>query len=198
MKNTFFTKDIYDNDIRLLNSASMRKLLIYVLILSGDIVFGQNSCDDKVLAGMEKQFNKADKRGKSDSYEYAQMAFDIAECYRHRNDTVASKWYRTNLRVTKSAVKGCDRNIPAARGFLHRMGLSYFYLEQYQDAEKHFNKSIAAGGGPESWYFLGKTLMHLNNWQEAKIEFVNCKRKSYVPEDLETLIKTCDDKITGK
>lgn len=176
----------------------MRTLFLYILIIAADFVLGQNSCDDNSLIDLQKQFNKADKKGITDEYKFASIAFDIAECYRQHNDTTALKWYRDNLRVSKSAIKGCDRS-EDARNIIFRMGLSSLYLAKYKDAENYFQKAIAANyDDATSYYYLGLTLMRLNMWHEALAEFINFSLKSEDQKDVETLKQTCSDKINGK
>jgi len=160
---------------------------------------GQLSCDTKGLADNEKKYLKADKKNKADTYEFTDLAFSIAECYRQKNDTVSLSWFRRTVISGKSSIKGCDRyhNIEVNR-MMGQVGISEYYLGHYKEAIRFLEKTIANGKNPDHNYFLGLCYMKLENYDIALIELNNFKNNSTDLKDVDALIKTCEDKKDNK
>lgn len=175
------------------------RLIIFFAFIKAGICFGQNFCDSKTLADNEKKFLKADKKNKADTYEFADLAFNIAGCYRQKNDSVSQTWFRRTTISGKSAFKGCDRyhNTEVNR-MIGQVGISEYYLGHYKEAIRFLEKTIASGKNPDHNYFLGLCYMQLENYDIALIELNNFKKASTDLKDVDDLIKTCEDKKGNK
>jgi tetratricopeptide (TPR) repeat protein len=167
----------------------------YVFDICTGSAYRQISCDSKTLRDSETKFFKAEKRGKSGTYQFADLTFDMAECYRQKNDTTCLKWYKINISVIDSAFKYCTKetreNCNRAMG--HR-GMSSFYLGQYEMAIGYFEKVLGYTKKPEYHYFLGLTYMKIKKWDIAIVELNNFKKFSVDSKDADELIKTCQEK----
>ena len=176
-----------------------RRKLIYILLILTCISYGQNSCDDKTSSDNEKKFLKADKKGKANAYDYADIAFKIAECYRQKNDTNCLKWYRKNITSGKASFKSCDKDkIIECNRTIGQIGISEFYTGQYQESIKYLEKVLAYSKNPDYNYFLGLSYMKLGTYDIAIVEFNNFKKASTDLKDVDKLIKTCQDNINNK
>ena len=157
---------------------------------------GQNSCNENILSEMEKKFSRADKKGKTDNYEYADISFKIAECYRLKNDSNNLKWYRKNIRVGKNAFKSCDKDkIAECNRTIGQIGISQYYIGQYEESIKYLEKAAGYSKNPDFNYFLGLSYMKLEKYDIASVEFNNFKRTSTDIKDVEILLKICQDKL---
>jgi len=173
--------------------------LIYILLILTSISYGQISCADKKFSANEKKFLKANKNGKAANYGFADIAFNIAECYRQKNDTNCLKWYRRNIVSGKGSFKGCDRDkIVECNRTIGQIGISEFYIGQYQESIKYLEKILGYSKNPEYNYFLGLSYMKLGTYDIAIVEFNNFKKASADIKDVDNLIKTCQDKINNK
>ena len=176
-----------------------RRKLIYILLILTCISYGQVSCDDKTSSDNEKKFLKADKKGKADNYDFAHIAFNIAECYRQKNDTICLKWYRRNIASGKSSFKSCDRDkVVECNRTMGQIGISQFYTGQYQESIRYLEKAISYSKNPEYNYFLGLSYMKLGTYDIAIIEFTYFKKATTDIKEVDELIKTCQDKINSK
>src|SRR5690349_21273302 len=106
----------------------IRVLTVCLFLFYFATYYTQNSCRDS-LVDLEKKFYQVDKKGKSNSFQFVEHTFSIAECYRKNNDTTALRWYRHSLRVAKTA-SNTDHNINVK--VLHYMGLSAYYTTDYE------------------------------------------------------------------
>jgi tetratricopeptide (TPR) repeat protein len=157
-----------------------------------------NSCDPKNVSKSEQKFYKADRKARSDSYKYSDLTFEIAECYRQSNDTTCIKWYRNCLRVSKSTIKGCDRDIKRSNKLINQMAYSAFYLGQYQDASVYFQKVAAYQTNSLNNYMLGLCEMRLGHYENAIVEFTTFKKSTTEFKDVDDLMKECKEKINTK
>ena len=173
--------------------------ITYILVILSTLTFGQNSCNDKDLADREKKFLKADKKGKADTYEFADLAFNIAECYRQKTDSNSLKWYRLNAASGKASIKGCDRyHNSEVNRTIGQIGISEFYLGHIKESIRYLHIAIGHSKNPEHYYFLGLCEMNLGNYEIAFIEFNNFKKTSSDHKDVEDLIKKCESNIKSK
>ena len=176
----------------------IRLVLFYTFLAICCRLYGQIQCEKDNFLDLKRRFIKASKKNKSDSYEYANMTFYIAECYRQNNDTNCLTWYRNTVKSGRSSLIFCDRDkIFECNRTMGQIGISQFYIEQYEESIKFLEKVVGNPKNPEYNYYLGLSQMKIGNYDFAIVEFNNFKAISADFKDVDDLIKICQEK-TGK
>ena len=100
----------------------------------------------------------------------ADMLYDIATYVRQKNDTTSNSWYRKAITVFKNEGELKSAKKQALR--LYKQGLSYFYLENYKEAETYLAKAIAAKYyNCCEYYFYSFALRKQGKTKEAEEQF---------------------------
>ena len=123
------------------------KKSFYIFLLSTLYFAGVSQNCDTTVTIKQKQYKKYHKKiqkGKSISYKYADLLFAISSYVRQQGDTTYKKWYNVTLDLYKQGFDHCRKNISLKQLQLYKMGLCYFYIEDYESATTYFSKTIAS------------------------------------------------------
>jgi tetratricopeptide (TPR) repeat protein len=153
----------------------MKNIFLLFFTLSFSLVNAQicDTMDVKKTEHLAKVYQKCKERtwekkdiGITDPDEL----FDIATYLRQKNDTLYKVWYKNALTEYKKT--GDIKNSKKKAKHLYRVGLCYFYTEQYAEAETWFKKAIAAKYYNScDHYYYSFTLKKLGKEKEAEEQF---------------------------
>ncbi|MBK6522688.1 MAG: hypothetical protein IPG08_10305 [Sphingobacteriaceae bacterium] len=124
------------------------------------------------------------------------MSFNIAECYRQKNDTTYLKWYRKNISTCQNVRDRhfCDKENRYFPKTARQSAYSSYYIHDYKRAEVFFQKLIAYFPRTEDYFMLGLILIKLEMLPEAIVEFNNFISKGGDRKKADEWIKFCEEK----
>jgi tetratricopeptide (TPR) repeat protein len=153
----------------------MRNLFLFVLIFSLRFLQAQicDTMDVKQTKHLAKVYQEQKERmmeKKEVDITDGDLAFDIANYLRQKNDSTNRFWYSRALNLFNNDQHLKSDEKKAKR--LYRYGLCYFYLGNYAEAETYLAKAIAAKYyNPCKYYFYSFSLKKQGKTPAAEEQF---------------------------
>jgi tetratricopeptide (TPR) repeat protein len=114
----------------------MRLLYIYILISLSVAVYAQD-CSNKAIKTAKRHYKKSGNFVKKGI-----IAFDIAMCYKTKNDSLYRYWLWQTIEISK---QGAHTKIMSEKIYqLYNTGFAYYELKNYKGSEVYFAKAIMA------------------------------------------------------
>jgi tetratricopeptide (TPR) repeat protein len=174
----------------------MKSVVLFCLLPFFNLSQRSFCCDPMNIAKAEKKFDKAAKKKKNYTLEYSELSFNIAECYRQKNDTTYLEWYKKNISACQNvmAKHNCDKENKYFPEVARLTAYSSYYIKDYKKAETFFQKLLTFNPVAEFHFMLGLTLIKLEKYPEAIAELNNFKVKGGNQTEAAELIKSCEEK----
>ncbi|MBL4755384.1 MAG: hypothetical protein JKY52_17530, partial [Flavobacteriales bacterium] len=147
------------------------------------MVQAQSICTDKHLKKLKKEHRRT-----KDINEQAKLAFNLADCYKQRDDST----YLEVMKVTISSLKG-GYTFRTAKGLtIYQVALCYYKMEEYKQSTIWFSKAIKVKyRDPLRYSYRGHSFFMLGSFQEALTDFEAFKEKSGSNKKVDQLISRC-------
>ena len=155
------------------------KILFYISIffLSFRLVYGQE-CGEKFIKNATKEFNK-----KNSFRQKASISFDIAKCYKGKNDSMYWYWLTQTIENYNQDYGHSSHSQLAIA--LYQTGYAYFELKDFKASETYFNKSIRCNKtlippvlDSTVYLYYGISLYHNKNFNDA-VEILKIYKKTH-------------------
>lgn len=155
----------------------MRRISLLFLLLNFSFLQAQicDTMNAKRTKDLSKVYQKCKEKisEKKDIYiSDPDLIFDIANYLRQKNDTSCRYWYKLAEDRFKKDYQYGRKNAAKKAMRLYRIGLCYFYLENYVEAESYLAKAISAKyNNACKYYFYSYTLKKIGKNKEAEEQF---------------------------
>lgn len=176
--------------------------ICYIFLFSCSSIFGQDYCLNSNLTKQELIIKKAERKNKIYAAKYSQISFNIAECYRQKNDTNYIFWYKKSVEINKGLYIHYKNNDDKLNS-LKVCAFSYYYSNQYLEAIVSFEKCLKFCrdlelNHNEYLYYLADCQLRLAQYENAIKTFKEYKSTNDNKHNVDESIKICENKISIK
>ena len=157
------------------------------------IYFYSQNCDDSSIKTKIKKYN-----GNISFRKKAEIAFDIATCYKSKNDSLYIYWL-TQIIDNNKKDYGHPKQISQKINQLYQTGFAYYKLKDYKASETFFEKAIYGNRKSNSpildslvYLYYGISLYKNNKFTES-IDNLNIYKLSQPTDTISDIyIKKCN------